>query len=158
MKRFKILFVCLGNICRSPAAEGIMKSVVQKHNADWHIDSAGTYAGHKGELPDRRMYRAALERGYVLDHRSRPVSMSDFLDFDLIVAMDDDNYETLVMQAPNVESVDKIVRMRDFFGEDRQETYVPDPYYSGSEGFTLVMDLLEDACENLFQRYHEKQN
>lgn len=135
-----------------------MKSVIRRHDADWHIDSAGTYAGHKGELPDRRMYRAALERGYMLDHRSRPVSMSDFLDFDLIVAMDDDNYESLLSMAPGVELERKIIRMRDFFGEGRHETYVPDPYYSGADGFELVMDLLEEACENLFQRYDERKD
>ena len=145
----RILFVCLGNICRSPAAEEILRTITKKAGKDWETDSAGTYSGHKGELPDRRMYEAAKKRGYNLTHRARPVSIGDFLDFDMIVAMDDDNYETLRMMAPDTESENKVIRIRDFFNEDRTDTYVPDPYYSGREGFEYVLDLLEEACENI---------
>ena len=149
MDNTRILFVCLGNICRSPAAEEILRTITRKAGKDWKIDSAGTYSGHKGELPDRRMHAAAGKRGYSLTHRARPVSIGDFLDFDMIVAMDDDNYETLRMMAPDTESENKVVRIRDFFNEGRTDTYVPDPYYSGWEGFEYVLDLLEEACENI---------
>lgn len=150
--KHKILFVCLGNICRSPAAEGIMNATIRKRGdiSEWQTDSAGTYSGHRGELPDPRMRRAAASRGYELTHRSRPVSIEDFFTFDLIVAMDDDNWETLMMMAPDTESTKKVVRMRDYFNPERTDTYVPDPYYSGADGFELVMDLLEEACGNLF--------
>lgn len=150
-KQYKVLFVCLGNICRSPAAEGIFKAIVDRGGLEdkFVIDSAGTYSGHRGELPDRRMRRAASERGYQLTHRSRPVSSLDFLDFDLIVAMDDNNYTDLMHLAPSVEDSRKIVRMADYF-TDSTLTYVPDPYYMGADGFELVLDLLEGACSKLF--------
>ena len=150
-KKYKVLFVCLGNICRSPAAEGIFKAIVDMGGLEdkFVIDSAGTYSGHRGELPDRRMRRAASERGYHLTHRSRPVSSLDFLDFDLIVAMDDNNYTDLMHLAPSVETSRKIVRMADYF-TDSTVTYVPDPYYMGTDGFELVLDLLEGACSKLF--------
>ena len=91
----KVLFVCLGNICRSPAAHGIFEKMVAERglNDKIEVDSAGTYPGHRGELPDPRMRRAALERGYNLSHRARTVSEDDFYDFDLIIVMDDSNYE-----------------------------------------------------------------
>ena len=98
-KKYKVLFVCLGNICRSPAAHGIFEHIVAQNgmSESIEIDSAGTYNGHQGELPDRRMRTAAAPRGYSLTHRSRPVNTMDFLDFDLIVAMDDNNYENLMV-------------------------------------------------------------
>ncbi len=149
--RYKVLFVCLGNICRSPAAQGIFEHIVRENGMSDRIeaDSAGTYGGHRGELPDRRMRNAAMYRGYGLTHRSRPVSGLDFLDFDLIVAMDDQNYEDLMHLAPSVEAIHKIVRMASYL-KARQMPYVPDPYYMGVEGFSLVLDLLEDGCQNLF--------
>ena len=89
--KYKVLFVCLGNICRSPAAHGIFEQIVREHGMSERIDvdSAGTYGGHRGELPDRRMRNAAMYRGYALTHRSRQVSSLDFLEFDLVIAMDD---------------------------------------------------------------------
>lgn len=152
-KKYKILFVCLGNICRSPAAEGLFRAIIEKKGLEnqFVVDSAGTYSGHRGELPDRRMRNAASKRGYQLTHRSRPVSSLDFLEFDLIVAMDDNNYSDLMHLAPSVEDSRKIVRMADYFTNSTM-TYVPDPYYMGSEGFELVLDLLEDACEELLAR------
>lgn len=113
-------------------------------------DSAGTYGGHRGELPDKRMRTAAMYRGYGLTHRSRPVSSLDFLDFDLVIAMDDQNYEDLMHMAPSVEATHKIKRMSSFL-KVRQMSYIPDPYYMGSEGFALVLDLLEDGCRNLYE-------
>ena len=150
-KKYKVLFVCLGNICRSPAAHGIFEHIVRENGMDDRIevDSAGTYAGHRGELPDRRMRTAAMYRGFALTHRSRPVSGLDFLDFDLIIAMDDQNYEDLMHLAPSVEATHKIHRMAEFL-KARKMSYIPDPYYMRTEGFTLVLDLLEDGCQNLF--------
>lgn len=151
-KKYKVLFVCLGNICRSPAAQGIFEHIVRENGMDDCIeaDSAGTYSGHRGELPDKRMRTAALYRGFALTHRSRPVSGLDFLDFDLIVAMDDQNYEDLMHLAPSVEATHKIRRMSEFL-KIRKMSYVPDPYYMGAEGFSLVLDLLEDGCRNLYE-------
>lgn len=150
--KYKVLFVCLGNICRSPAAHGIFEHIVRDNGMEGRIevDSAGTYSGHRGELPDRRMRNAAVRRGYDLTHRSRPVSALDFLDFDLIIAMDDQNYEDLMHLAPSVEATHKIRRMANYF-TTHNISYVPDPYYMGLEGFDLVLDLLEEACRNLFE-------
>ena len=150
-KKYKVLFVCLGNICRSPAAQGIFEHVVRENGMQEKIaaDSAGTYGGHRGEMPDRRMRTAAMYRGFALTHLSRQVSGLDFLDFDLIIAMDDQNYEDLMRLAPSVEATHKIRRMADFL-ERRKMPYIPDPYYMGVEGFALVLDLLEDGCQNLY--------
>ena len=150
-KKYKVLFVCLGNICRSPAAHGIFEHMVKESGLQdkIEVDSAGTYGGHRGELPDRRMRTAAMYRGYALTHKSRPVSSLDFLDFDLIVAMDDQNYEDLMHLAPSVEATHKIKRMASYL-TTHSISYIPDPYYMGTEGFTLVLDLLEEGCKNLF--------
>ena len=147
----KILFVCLGNICRSPAAEGIMESIiVEKGLQDYYVlDSAGLYGGHAGDLPDHRMRVHASKRGYNLTHRSRPVKSSDFTYFDLIVAMDDSNYSRLKSLAPTIKDEEKVIRMIDFVKAYPQYHYVPDPYYEGAEGFEIVLDLLEDGCRNL---------
>lgn len=149
--KFKVLFVCLGNICRSPAAQGIFEHFVREGGLQDRIeaDSAGTYSGHRGEHPDRRMRTAALYRGYGLRHAARPVSGLDFLDFDLIIAMDDRNYEDLMQLAPSVEATHKIRRMADYMTTHRI-SYIPDPYYMGAEGFSLVLDLLEEGCRNLY--------
>lgn len=147
----RILFVCLGNICRSPAAEGVLRDMAEKANigSRLFIDSAGTYAGHRGELPDKRMRVHAARRDYNLTHRSRPVSESDFEDFDVIIAMDDSNYHNLRQMAPTVEDEAKIVRMIDFCRAFTRYDCVPDPYYEGAEGFEKVLDLLEDGCSNI---------
>lgn len=147
----KILFVCLGNICRSPAAQGIMQAFIDEKGLqnEFELDSAGLYAGHAGELPDQRMRVHARRRGYELTHRSRPVRSSDFDDFDLIVAMDDSNFQGLKRLAPTVEDENKIVRMIDYVKSFPHYHSVPDPYYEGSEGFELVLDMLEEGCSNL---------
>jgi protein-tyrosine phosphatase len=149
--RYKVLFVCLGNICRSPAAQGIFEHIVRENGMADRIeaDSAGTYGGHSGQHPDRRMRTAALYRGYGLTHSARQVRSLDFLDFDLVIAMDDQNYEDLMHLAPSVEASHKIKRMADYLTR-RKMSYIPDPYYMGIEGFSLVLDLLEDACQNLY--------
>lgn len=157
-EKIRILFVCLGNICRSPAAEEVMRSMAQKQGlaGRFVLDSAGTYAGHAGELPDRRMRIHASRRGYDLTHHSRPVRESDFADFDMIVAMDDSNFDRLRRLATNVDDELKIVRMIDFVKGFPQYDYVPDPYYEGAEGFELVLDLLEDGCRNMIDSLAEK--
>ncbi|MCM1504348.1 MAG: low molecular weight phosphotyrosine protein phosphatase [Muribaculum sp.] len=150
--KIRVLFVCLGNICRSPAADGIMNSVAESHGdrERWVIDSAGTYGGHSGDLPDKRMRVHARRRGYELTHRARQIKSTDFEDFDLIIAMDSSNETTLKRMAPSVDDEKKIVPMNLFFRRATRYDYVPDPYYEGAEGFELVLDLLEDSCENLY--------
>ncbi len=149
----RILFVCLGNICRSPAADGIMRRMAAEKGLEGRllIDSAGTYGGHTGSLPDSRMREAASRRGYDLDHRSRRITAADFDAFDLILTMDDSNYENVCRLAPGRESVEKVERMTDYcrrFDID----HVPDPYYEGRDGFEYVLDILEDACSNLLEK------
>lgn len=146
-----ILFVCLGNICRSPAAQAVMQEIIDRRGtADRYcLDSAGLYGGHAGQLPDKRMRVHAARRGYNLTHRSRQVVPSDFDRFDLIVAMDDSNYDRLRRLAPTLEAEKKVVRMSQYFRRHPWYDAVPDPYYEGAEGFELVLDLLEDACESL---------
>jgi len=146
----KILFVCLGNICRSPAAEGIFKHKAHEAGLAVTVDSAGTSAWHAGEKADRRMRQTAKNRGYELTSISRPVIASDFDEFDYLIAMDDHNYDDLRQKAGNTAQMDKILRMRDFFS-DKSYDHVPDPYYGDSQGFEMVIDLLEDASDNLIQ-------
>ena len=148
MKR--ILFVCLGNICRSSSAEEIMRTLVKKAGMEDEIevDSAGILNYHEGELPDSRMRLHASRRGYNLTHRSRPVRMLDFYDFDLIIGMDERNIQDLRGIAPNLESLEKIHRMTDYC-LTKAADHVPDPYYGGAQGFENVLDILEDACAGL---------
>lgn len=149
----RVLFVCLGNICRSPAAEGVLRRIVEENGADarWEIDSAGTGGWHVGELPDRRMRVHARERGLDLNHRCRKVKVSDFDDFDIIVPMDDNNQLELRRLAPSLEAARKIIPMAAFVDDSFHYDYVPDPYYEGAEGFELVLDLLENGCSHMFE-------
>lgn len=152
MKKVKILFVCLGNICRSPAGEGVLLRLVEERGLAYRfeIDSAGTYSGHQGQLPDPRMRRHASRRGYNLTHRARPITSDDFEYFDIIVAMDESNRRNLMYLAASPEQQAKIVMLGNYIVKLRAHyDYVPDPYYEGAEGFELALDLLEDACENL---------
>ena len=145
------MFVCLGNICRSPAAEAMMQQLLER-NALQHlieVDSAGTYGGHAGERSDPRMRRAAAARGIEMTHLARRVREEDFEIFDRIIAMDDNNYESLFRLAPNREAQNKIFRFREYLRHHPEWSYIPDPYYEGHEGFELVLDLLEDGCSTL---------
>ena len=153
----KILFVCLGNICRSPSAHGIMEHILFENNMQDKIsvDSAGTIAAHQGELPDSRMRAHARKRGYDLTHRSRKITSRDFEEFDYIIGMDDYNISNLKAMAPDIESEHKICRMTDFSINPTLD-HVPDPYYSGADGFELVLDLLEDACQGLLNELKNK--
>ena len=155
-EKYKILFVCLGNICRSPSAEAVMKKLVHDAGLDDRIkvDSAGIIGYHAGEKADPRMRSHAARRGYKLDSISRPVCTDDFYDFDLIIGMDDRmdhrNIDDLKRKAPDLESVEKIHQMTEY-SRNKLYDHVPDPYYSGAEGFELVLDLLEDACAGLLE-------
>lgn len=153
----KLLFICLGNICRSPAAEEIMRQLVRREGMEQRIkvDSAGILSYHQGELPDSRMRMHAARRGYDLTHRSRPVTTTDFYDYDLIIAMDDRNVDDLCERAPGMEEERKIVRMTDFC-RTKVVDHVPDPYYGGASGFENVLDILEDACEGLLEQLKTK--
>lgn len=146
-----ILFICLGNICRSCTAEEIFRTMVHKAGCDvaFHIDSAGLINYHEGELPDKRMRSHAADHGYYLTHRSRPITMADFDKFDLIIAMDERNRDNLLSMAPNEAARSKVVMMADYLQHHEDVTIIPDPYYGGAKGFELVIELLEDACEGL---------
>lgn len=152
MNKKSILFVCLGNICRSPMAEGVFRKILERENANerFEIDSAGLLNYHEGELADSRMRFHASKRGYILVHRSRPVKKSDFEKFDMIIGMDEENIAGLKRLASTSEHVEKIHRMTDFCKEITAPS-VPDPYYGGDQGFERVIDLLEDACEGLYE-------
>ena len=158
--KYGILFVCLGNICRSPAAQAVMQRLVDERAMTdrFHIDSAGTGGYHIGDLPDKRMRVHARPRGYELTHRARRVEDSDFEDFDLIVGMDAANVSDLCRRAATIEQERKVVMMGDYIRQFPHYDYVPDPYYEGSEGFELVLDLLEDACDNLLDRILKQNN
>lgn len=153
----KILFVCLGNICRSPMAETIMVDLINKKGlaANYTIDSAGILDYHEGEKADYRMRCHANFRGYEITHLSRPVQLSDFDNFDLIFGMDDQNHRDLSNIAQTDEQRQKIKKLIDFCAEFNRPT-IPDPYYGGDSGFKLVIDMLETACGNLLQELESK--
>ncbi len=143
----KILFVCHGNICRSPSAEAVMKLFVENANLSDKIecDSAGIIGYHEGESADSRMQKHAKRRGYNLTSISRPLQQEDFENFDYIIGMDESNMVDLrSFDMQNTKA--KILKMTDFCAKMNYNN-VPDPYYGGDAGFELVLDLLEDACE-----------
>ena len=158
--KYNVLFICLGNICRSPAAQAVMQAMVDERGLSdrFYIDSAGIGGWHIGDLPDKRMRVHARPRGYELTHRARKVRSADFEDFDLIVGMDASNVDDLCNLAMTLEQQDKVVMMGDYIRRYPNYDHVPDAYYEGSEGFELVLDLLEDACDNLLDRIIEQNN
>lgn len=147
-----VLFVCLGNICRSPSGEGVFKALVEKEGmADsFFIDSAGTCAYHVGEPADSRMRKHASARKIRLTSRSRQFSPGDFETFDYILAMDYSNYQEIQSQDKTGEFSDKLYMMNDF-SSSHKGSDVPDPYYGGDAGFETVLDMLEEACEGLLR-------
>jgi protein-tyrosine phosphatase len=147
---YKLLFVCLGNICRSPSAENIMKHLINEAGLSKEIicDSAGTSSYHVGSPPDRRMSAAAKLKGIELVGEARQFQRSDLEKFDLILAMDRENYRDILAIDRSSQYKDKVKLMCDFCTKhDLKE--VPDPYYGGPEGFNQVIELLLDACEGL---------
>ena len=158
--KYNVLFICLGNICRSPAAQAVMQAMVDERGLTdrFYIDSAGIGGWHIGDLPDKRMRVHARPRGYELTHRARKVQSSDFEEFDLIVGMDASNVDDLCNLAMTLEQQDKVVMMGAYIRQYPNYDHVPDPYYEGSEGFELVLDLLQDACDNLLDRIIEQNN
>jgi protein-tyrosine phosphatase len=147
----KVLFVCLGNICRSPSAESVFRKIVHNNNAQQLIqmDSAGTANYHVGSMPDSRSSHFAEMRGYDLTGlKARQVSAQDFLVFDYIIAMDQHNLDELKLIMPQRHNT-HLALMLDYLSKDNSHTDVPDPYYGGDQGFNNVLDLLEDSCEGL---------
>jgi protein-tyrosine phosphatase len=156
--KVRVLMVCMGNICRSPTAEAVLRHRVQRAGLAKRveIDSAGTYAGHVGSPPDERSIAHAARRGYDLtDQRARRVAAADFDSFDLVLAMDDDNLATLIERCP-AEQQHRVRRLM-AFAPPGSPTAVPDPYYGGAAGFEYVLDLIELACDGLVQYLHSHQ-
>ncbi|HCY77232.1 MAG TPA: protein tyrosine phosphatase [Ignavibacteriales bacterium] len=150
----KVLFVCMGNICRSPAAEGIFKKLVTEAKLEEEIlvDSAGTIGYHSGELPDPRMRKQAAIYGYDLDSRARQFNPNkDFEEFDYIITMDNDNYSEIKNLDKKHLYDEKIFKMADFI-PDKNIKEVPDPYYGGKDDFDFVIKLLEDGTKNLLTK------
>lgn len=147
---YKLLFVCLGNICRSPSAENIMNHLITEAGMSDKIicDSAGTSGYHIGASPDRRMNAAAITKGIELQGKSRKLKPSDLQQFDLILAMDRENYQDILYLDREGKYESKVRLMCDF-ATDRNEREIPDPYYGGQDGFNYVIELLFDACAGL---------
>ncbi len=151
MKKNKILFVCLGNICRSPLANEVMQDLVNKaHLSDrFEIESCGTGGWHIGQLPDSRMRKEALKHGIKMTHRGRQIGREDFAYFDLILPMDNSNKKHLLaLCPPQYQSKIKLFRSFDPLAES-ENAEVPDPYYGGDEGFSLVYQMVERTCVEL---------
>lgn len=150
-----VLFVCLGNICRSPTAEAVFKHKAAQAGLNIEIDSAGTHGYHIGNPPDKRSQAAGVERGYSFKGlKCRRVDESDFERFDFILAMDNSNLANLHVMSPS-QYHDKIKLFLDFANVDDKE--VPDPYYGGKRGFELVLDLIEEASDGLIAHIKQTQ-
>jgi protein-tyrosine phosphatase len=138
----RVLFVCMGNICRSPTAEGVMRRLIESAGLDIEVESAGTGGWHAGEPPDERAATAAARRGVTLEGAARQVRPADFDRFDLLVAMDRGNLRELLALAPDDEAREKVRLLV-------ADADVPDPYYGGDRGFENVLDMVEAACREL---------
>jgi protein-tyrosine phosphatase len=153
-EKISVLFVCMGNICRSPAAEGVFAEYVRRagQDAHFHIDSAGTLDEHSGSLPDDRMCMVAALRGYKLQSRARQVTTADLGNFDLVLAMDHNNLDELNQLGGGPR--DHIRLFGSFLDQSPgggAGPAVPDPYYGGMDGFELVLDMIESACPSLLE-------
>ena len=143
-----VLFICMGNICRSPSAEAVFRHKAKEQGLSLKTDSAGTVGAHAREKPDHRAQKVGVERGYSFDGiKARKVTAQDFEDFDLILAMDNANLDDLKEVAP-VHLQHKALLFLDF-AKNHEESEVPDPYYGGANGFRFVLDLVEDASDGL---------
>jgi protein-tyrosine phosphatase len=149
----KVLFVCMGNICRSPSAEAVMNSYINDAGLEDKIkcDSAGTISFHAGNPADARMQKHGKNRGYDLKSISRQITPEDFEEFNYIIGMDNDNMRNIQTFMPAAEYYTKLSKMTDYCSKDNPGE-VPDPYYGGSAGFEMVLDILEDACEGLLNK------
>jgi protein-tyrosine phosphatase len=151
----RLLFVCMGNICRSPTAEAVMRAAIAREGLgeEVEIDSAGTGAWHVGNAPDRRSTAAAAARGITLEGAARQVTAQDFEDYDLLLAADAENVAALRAVAPSEEAAGKVVLLRSYdpAAVAAGDLDVPDPYYGGEQGFEHVLDLVADACEGLLE-------
>jgi protein-tyrosine phosphatase len=145
----RVLFVCMGNICRSPTAEGVMRRLLEDEGLDVEIDSAGTGGWHAGEPPDERATLAARRRGVTLEGAARQVRPEDFRRFDLLIALDRSNLRELLARAPDEEAAEKVRLLREFDPAADGDFDVPDPYYGGDRGFETVLDMVEAACRGL---------
>jgi protein-tyrosine phosphatase len=156
----RILFVCLGNICRSPTAEGVMRALVRDAGLEdvVEIDSAGTGSWHVGNAPDEPSTAAARGRGITLEGAARQVTVADFERFDLIVAMDGSNRRELERMAPDDEARARVRLLREYDPRAVAEADVdvPDPYYGGEDGFEHVLDVVERACRGLLDEVRER--
>ena len=155
-----VLFVCLGNICRSPLAEGIFDKKLEERNLSQQIscDSAGTGAWHIGKQPDPRSIEIARKNEIILNHQGRQLSREDFTEFDYIIAMDRDNYRDIeeLMDGSGFDD-QNLIMMRQFDDLGKGEN-VPDPYFGGSDGFKLVFEMLDRSCDNLIDHIISKNN
>lgn len=155
-KKYKLLFVCLGNICRSPAAEAIMRKKLEERygpSCGVTVDSAGIGSWHEGQLPDARMRRHGAARGYRIDSLARQIRPGDFARFDIIFGMDGDNMKALRRLARTPEERGKLMCAADFMTRHPGYATVPDPYYGGDDAFELALDLIEDACDGIIGKY-----
>jgi protein-tyrosine phosphatase len=155
--RFSLLFLCMGNICRSPTAHGVFRDLVNARGLHHqiHIDSAGTHNYHPGSPPNKRSQKHAIKRGYDLsDLRARQISELDYEQHDLLLAMDWDNLALAQQDCPP-EHQRKLRRLTEFC-KNHQAAVVPDPYYGGDAGFEHVLDLIEDACEGLLEHIQQR--
>ncbi|MDP4624755.1 MAG: low molecular weight phosphotyrosine protein phosphatase [Akkermansiaceae bacterium] len=154
MKR--ILFICMGNICRSPAAEIVFRKMVEDAGLDdrFEIDSAGTIGYHEGNPPDSRMCSHLEARGYEISGRSRPLRESDLGHYDLLLTMDEENLADTLRLDRNGDFGGRIKPFVDYLSEHEAER-IPDPYYGGDAGFAHVIDLMEDGCRNLLTELSE---
>ena len=154
----RICFVCLGNICRSPTAEAVMRGLLEREGLHEHVDvdSAGTGAWHVGEPPDHRARAAAKRRGLEVGGQARKVVREDFDRFDFLVAMDRSNRKDLERLAPSGEAHERIFLLRDFDSDTPEGSEVPDPYYGGGDGFERVLDICEAACRGLLDYVRER--
>jgi protein-tyrosine phosphatase len=145
----KILFVCMGNICRSPTAEGVLRALLREQGIEGvEVDSAGIGDWHAGDPPDARATEAARRRGVVLEGAARQVRMSDFDDFDLLIAMDRGNRRDLLALAPDAEAAAKVRLLREW-EPGAADLDVPDPYYGDGRGFEDVLDMVQASCRAL---------
>lgn len=151
-----ILFICLGNICRSPAAHAVMQYKLKEKGIEnrINVDSAGIGNWHVGQLPDSRMQKQGTLRGYHINHHARQFNANtDFDLFDKIIVMDEENYRDIIAQIRSKEDKNKVFRMAEYFQHFQGVTTVPDPYYGTTKDFNYVLDLIEDGCDGILKAY-----